>query len=109
MNISSPDHWEVATAGEADRVTLVWAPAELGPAPPDSIDDGANLHPSAYSVSPGDSLTGFAFTVGGVTDIFAGTRIELEVWQQLPSVEEAWTPKCPDRATGRVAGPGARR
>ncbi len=106
--ISSPEHWGSETREDAGGVTVTWMP-ELGPPPQGWVDDGVDVYPSAYSIPPGDSLSGFAFTARGVTDIMAGARIELQVWQPLRSVEEAWIPECPYRATGRVAGPGVRR
>ncbi|MCK4415464.1 MAG: hypothetical protein KAY32_18155 [Candidatus Eisenbacteria sp.] len=107
VEATAPIHWEMETIQEARGTMLVWRPSELGPAPPGWVDEGNNIYPSAYSVAPGDSLSGFSLTVLGSLDLTTTAPIELKVWQPILSIEEEWVPMCPFRAVGRIVGPGA--
>jgi hypothetical protein len=107
LKILSPPHWEAQPIDDAERVTLVWS-AELGAPPPGWVDDGANIYPSEYALSPGDSVGGFGFTARGGFDPFANVAIDLRVWQPIPSMDEEWIPECTYRAVGSILGPGRR-
>jgi len=57
-NVTSPPGWSFAV--HDDRPIVSWAATQIGPLPPDFVDDG-NVVPSPFQIKPGQSLGGFTF------------------------------------------------
>lgn len=57
LNVQSPQGWSAGLF--FDKPILHWGATELGPLPPDFVDDG-NIPPSAFNIKPGQTLGGFS-------------------------------------------------
>ncbi len=57
-SVTSPRGWTFGT--HLDRPIVSWGATEIGPLPPDFVDDG-NVVPSPFQIKPGQTLSGFSF------------------------------------------------
>ncbi len=98
--IQAPAHWTTWDRHGA----LVWTVIDLGEPPSDWIDDGVDIPPSEFCISPGDSLAGFGFI-----SLFPEAMVQFSVypWEPLRNADEEGAPECPYRAVGEAFGPGA--
>lgn len=58
LNVSSPPGWSFDV--HSDLPMGSWGATEIGPIPPDFVDDG-NVLPSPFQIKPGQTLGGFSF------------------------------------------------
>lgn len=102
-NLQAPQGWTASLW--KDTATVAFAATEIGPLPPNYVDDG-NLVSSPYQIKPGQTLEGFSFEspdAPGTVDLVA------QGFQKIPdlvSEDDAQQPELFDGAfTGTTTGP----